>query len=49
MKLFGLTGNPLSHSFSKKYFDEKFLKEKIIDAEFNLFQLSDINQLPQLT
>ena len=27
MRTFGLIGYPLSHSFSKKFFGEKFLKE----------------------
>ena len=47
-KLFGLIGYPLTHSFSKKYFDEKFEKEKIINSAFLLFPLIEIHQLPQL-
>ena len=27
MKLFGLIGKPLSHSFSRQFFTDKFLKE----------------------
>jgi shikimate dehydrogenase len=46
MRLFGLIGYPLSHSFSKKYFTEKFAKEGITDAAYELFELADINQLP---
>jgi shikimate dehydrogenase len=45
---FGLIGNPLTHSFSKKYFDEKFEKENIVDCEFNVYPLVNINELPQL-
>jgi shikimate dehydrogenase len=41
-KLFGLIGYPLSHSFSKKYFTEKFRKEKIANARYELFELEDI-------
>lgn len=40
--LYGLIGYPLSHSFSKKYFEEKFEKEKITDSEFELFPLKNI-------
>ena len=48
MKLYGLTGFPLGHSFSKKYFTEKFEKEKMGDCFFELFPLADINHFPQL-
>lgn len=46
--LFGLIGFPLSHSFSKKYFNDKFLSEKLTNHFYELFPLSEINQLPQL-
>ena len=45
--LFGLIGYPLSHSFSKKYFTEKFLREQI-NAQYDLFPLADIGMLPAL-
>jgi shikimate dehydrogenase len=48
MKLFGLIGYPLSHSFSKKYFTEKFDKEGIADHQYELFPIEDINSLPEL-
>ncbi len=48
MKLYGLIGFPLSHSFSKKYFTDKFLKEGIEDCVYELFPLEHINHLPQL-
>lgn len=48
MKEFGLIGFPLSHSFSQKYFTEKFRAEHIPDSRYELFELSDINQLPEL-
>lgn len=48
MKHFGLIGYPLSHSFSKRYFTEKFEKEKITDASYKLFPLEDIDDLPEL-
>jgi shikimate dehydrogenase len=38
-RLFGLVGYPLSHSWSKKYFDNKFVTENISDASYQLFPL----------
>ena len=48
MKLFGLIGFPLGHSFSKKYFTEKFRKENIEGCKYELFPIEDINLLNQL-
>lgn len=48
MRLYGLVGFPLSHSFSKKYFGEKFGKEGITDARYELFELPDIRRLEEL-
>ena len=48
MKLFGLIGYPLGHSFSKKYFDHKFKEENITDSAFELFPIKDINEFPSL-
>lgn len=45
MKLYGLIGFPLSHSFSKKYFTEKFEREKIADCRYELFPLEHIREL----
>jgi shikimate dehydrogenase len=45
MRLFGLIGYPLSHSFSKKYFTEKFEKEQLHDCRYELFPIADIDQL----
>ena len=47
-KLFGLIGYPLSHSFSKNYFSEKFEKEGILDCYYELFPIEHINNFPQL-
>lgn len=47
-KQFGLIGYPLSHSFSKKYFSDKFEQEQITDCQYDLYPLSDINELPAL-
>lgn len=48
MRKFGLIGFPLSHSFSKKYFTDKFQKEGISDCEYELFPLKSIEELPDL-
>ncbi|PSR55642.1 shikimate dehydrogenase [Adhaeribacter arboris] len=48
MKEYGLIGFPLSHSFSQKYFTEKFQSENIQDSRYNLFELTDIQQFPAL-
>jgi shikimate dehydrogenase len=48
MRTFGLIGYPLAHSFSKKYFSEKFKKEAILDAEYFNFEISSINELSDL-
>lgn len=45
---FGLIGFPLSHSFSKQYFTEKYLKEGIKDAQYELYPLENIQQLKAL-
>src|ERR1035437_6584420 len=47
-KIFGIIGYPLSHSYSKKYFTEKFEKDNISDCEYNLYPIEQINQLPKL-
>jgi len=48
MKLYGLIGFPLSHSFSKKYFTAKFEKENITDCKFELFEIPKAEQLVDL-
>lgn len=48
MRLFGLIGYPLGHSFSKKYFSQKFLDEGITDCRYELFPLENIGELPGL-
>jgi len=48
MQLFGLIGYPLTHSFSKNYFAEKFRKEGIENCEYENFQLATISDLPAL-
>jgi shikimate dehydrogenase len=48
MRQFGLIGYPLSHSFSKKYFAEKFEKEGLTDCSYDSYPISSINQLTDL-
>jgi len=48
MRLFGLIGYPLTHSFSKNYFTEKFKKEGIEDCRYENFQLPNINDLSKI-
>lgn len=48
MKIFGLIGFPLSHSFSQKYFSDKFRKEKIPDVVYQNFEIKHIDDLPAL-
>jgi shikimate dehydrogenase len=47
-RAFGLIGYPLSHSFSKKFFTEKFLKEGIVDCEYDLFPIENVDLFPDL-
>ncbi len=48
MRLFGLIGYPLSHSFSKMYFSEKFEREGLTDCRYDLFPIRSIDELGQL-
>jgi shikimate dehydrogenase len=49
MKNFGLVGFPLSHSFSKKYFTEKFQSLGISDDhQYNLYEIEDIVELKNI-
>jgi len=48
MKTLGLIGYPLSHSFSKKHFSEKFERENIEGLQYELFPLESIEEFPDL-
>jgi len=48
MRLFGLIGFPLSHSFSKKYFSKKFEAEQITDAHYELFEIPEAASIIQI-
>ncbi len=47
-RVFGLIGYPLSHSFSKKFFTEKFAKEGISSCQYELFPIENIGLLTSL-
>lgn len=48
MKLYGLIGYPLAHSYSKRYFTEKFRNENITDCEYRLFPMENLNSFHHL-
>jgi shikimate dehydrogenase len=48
MRLFGLIGYPLTHSFSKDYFGEKFKREAVEDCRYENFQLANIKELSKI-
>jgi len=48
MKIFGLLGRKLTHSFSKKYFSEKFVKENIKNCEYHLFEIPEASSFPEI-
>lgn len=49
MRRFGLIGFPLSHSFSQRYFGDKFAREGLADNHrYDLFPLQRIEELPAL-
>jgi shikimate dehydrogenase len=48
MKLYGLIGYPLGHSFSKKYFTEKFSKEGIHNCRYENFPIPAIEELKNI-
>lgn len=48
MKEFGLIGKSLSHSFSQTYFSQKFASLGLPDHQYELFELSNISELPEL-
>ena len=44
MKIYGLIGNPLGHSFSQKFFTQKFAKENIPDCSYLNFEIKDLDK-----
>jgi len=47
IKVYGLIGYPLSHSFSQKYFTEKFKKERIKNCRYELLPTRSIDEIQQ--
>lgn len=47
MKRYGLLGYPLTHSFSKRFFTEKFETEKI-DSAYDNFEIDNIGKFPEI-
>lgn len=48
MVQFGLLGKKLSHSFSKKYFEEKFQKLNLRDFSYSNFEMDSNSDFPNL-
>ncbi len=49
MNIYGLIGRSLGHSFSEKYFFEKFQKENITDCIYRNFELRNLKkEIPEL-
>lgn len=48
MKTYGIVGWPLEHSFSKKYFEEKFAALGLGDHRYCNFPIRDISELPEI-
>ena len=47
-KIYGLIGKNIEYSFSRNYFNNKFKKLKISDAEYKNFDLSDISEFEKI-
>lgn len=48
MRKFGLIGFPLGHSFSKKYFSDKFEKQGIENCSYELYPIEFADQLEDI-
>lgn len=48
LRVFGLIGYPLSHSFSLKYFTDKFHQERILNCRYALFPIQSIDNFRPL-
>jgi len=44
----GLVGKKLSHSFSKKYFEQKFKEEGLNGYKFSLYEMEELSRLKSL-
>jgi len=48
MRRYGLIGYPLGHSFSERYFAEKFARQGLADCRYDNFAIETIEALPAL-
>jgi shikimate dehydrogenase len=48
MKNYGIIGFPLTHSFSKQYFTEKFQKEGIRDCKYEAYPITSIYEIKDI-
>ena len=48
MPIYGLLGRSLAHSFSQTYFSQKFDRLGLDDCRYELFELANLHELPQL-
>lgn len=48
MNVYGLIGYPLGHSFSKKYFSDKFEREGLTNNRYELFPIEKIENINQI-
>jgi len=48
MRLFGLIGFPLTHSFSRNYFSRKFEEEGLTDCRYELFSIPSIIEIAEV-
>ncbi len=48
MKKYGIIGFPLTHSFAKQYFTEKFQKEEIRDCIYDAYPINSIYELEDI-
>jgi len=47
-RLFALIGYPLTHSFSERYFNEKFVREGIADTVFKSFSFEHVDTIKEI-
>lgn len=47
MRVFGLIGNPLTHSFSGTYFEKKFRESGLSDHVYHLYPLPNLDGFPE--
>lgn len=48
MKIYGIIGFPLTHSFSKKFFTQKFQKEGIKDCRYEVYPIGSAGEIKDL-